>query len=57
MERNPYKNQVMFTTDIHNMKLKFLFIPAEEIVYPLSASRTKWSKTLKQFIGCCRRII
>ena len=57
MERNPYKNQVMFTTDIHNMKLKFLFIPAEEIVYPLSASRTKWSKTLKQFIGCCRRIV
>ena len=23
---------------------------------PLSASPTKWSNTLKQFVGCCRRI-
>ena len=22
----------------------------------LSANRTKWSKTLKQFVGCCKRI-
>ena len=24
---------------------------------PLSAIRTKWSNTLKQFVGCCRRIV
>ena len=24
---------------------------------PLSAKFTKWSSTLKQFIGCCRRIV
>ena len=24
---------------------------------PLNASPTKWSNTLKQFVGCCRRIV
>ena len=27
------------------------------IVNPLSANFTKWSNTLKQFLGCCRRIV
>ena len=26
-------------------------------INPLSAKHTKWSKTLKQFVGCCRQII
>ena len=24
---------------------------------PLSANPTKWSNTLKQFVGCCRQIV
>ena len=24
---------------------------------PLSANSTKWSNTVKQFVGCCRRIV
>ena len=26
-------------------------------INPLSANLTKWSYTLKQFVGCCRRIV
>ena len=26
-------------------------------INPLSANPTKWSNTLKQFVGCCRRIV
>ena len=26
------------------------------LLNPLSANPSKWSNTLKQFVGCCRRI-
>ena len=29
----------------------------ETTINPLSANPTKWSNTLKQFVGCCRRIV
>ena len=28
-----------------------------KLVNPLSASSTKWSDTLKQFVGCCQRVV
>ena len=36
-----------------NMELK----TTNDQFNPLSANPTKWSNTLKQFIGCCRRIV
>ena len=27
------------------------------LLYPLNANPTKWSNTLKQFVGCCGRIV
>ena len=26
-------------------------------INPLSTNPTKWSNTLKQFLGCCRRVV
>ena len=38
--------------------LKHFFKPYGLIVInPLSTKPTKWSKTLKQFVGCCRQIV
>ena len=31
--------------------------PLPEHISPLSANPTKWSNTLKQFVGFCRRIV
>ena len=39
---------------------KFTTDPLEKSIWqvnPLSANFTKWSNALKQFVGCCRRIV
>ena len=34
-----------------------LFLPRKFHLNPLSANPTRWSNTLKQFVGCCRRVV
>ena len=34
-----------------------LLVLYKQLVNPLSANPTVWSNTLKQFVGCCRRIV
>ena len=33
------------------------FILYTQNINPLNVNTTKWSNTLKQFVGCCRRIV
>ena len=38
------------------MQSKITLIKIGECLNHLSANPTKWSNTLKQFVGCCRQI-
>ena len=58
----PHSLKVPATEGEHFHKFPFpydnsLFQKLDLLVNPLNANPTKWSKTLKQFVDCCRRII
>ena len=43
-----------------HIKYPFIFLKQETELTdlnPLNANPAKWSNTLKQFVGCCRRIV
>ena len=47
--------RLIFIVTDHMIKKKH--IKESSPFNPLSANHTKWSNTLKQFVGCCRRIV
>ena len=52
-ERINCLNRMAMEVDLFNYLLNVL----ETLLNPLSANPTKSSNTLKQFFGCCRRIV
>ena len=51
------KNNIYFEKHLRANPVKYLWCSSfAKIVKPLSANQTKWSNTLKQFVGSFRRI-
>ena len=56
---NPHKSSGPNSIQVKILKLLKNDISQQsaDIFNPLSVNFTKWSNTLKQFVGCCRRIV
>ena len=46
-----------FNTGLKWVNIDKGILSEKDFVYPLGASTTEWSNTLKQFVGFCRRIV
>ena len=52
-----YRKLAIPMTKHGNKKIKKLKNKNKKILNPYSANSTKWSNTLKQFVGFCQRIV
>ena len=61
--RNTIRTEINIVTRFWSFDTKYFYIPQYKSYFkfivafnPLSTNLTKWSNTLKQFVGCCQRI-